>query len=79
VYFRFDLEVELHTTVLELGGLRKLNSHINNFFIMTVYHEEIRGELKTMLIYECRCDEGLKGKGIYTTHIHWVCVGDWNT
>jgi hypothetical protein len=32
-----------------------------------------RGKDKTyvMDIYECRCDERLKPKGIYTSHIHW--------
>jgi len=42
-----------------------------------VYYYGIKRELNRRLIYECRCDERLKGtKGSqYTTHKHWVSRG----
>ena len=37
---------------------------LKNFFleksVLVVYYESIKRELKTKLIYECRCDERLK-------------------
>ncbi len=46
-----------------------------------VYYESIKRELKTRLIYECRCDVRLKTKVEKSTHrsdmshIHWVVLG----
>ncbi len=41
-----------------------------------VYYETLKRELNKSLIYECLCDERLKGKGeIYTPRIHCVDRG----
>jgi len=50
--------------------------------IVFVYYEKIKRDLNRILIYECRCNERLKGKDEvsnlptrleYTVIIHWVC------
>jgi hypothetical protein len=49
-----------------------------------VYYEEIKRELKRILVYGCRCNERLKVKSeVSTKYLHdsrtLGCVGDWNT
>ena len=39
-----------------------MNRESENFLDSIVYYESIKRELKTKLIYECRCDERLKTK-----------------
>jgi hypothetical protein len=42
-----------------------------------VYYEEIKGELKIILIYECRCDERLRTTGEGSTRLTYtkLCGG----
>ena len=37
-----------------------------------VYYQEIQRELKRILIYECRCNEGLKAKAEGSTHLAYT-------
>ncbi len=39
---------------------------------MSVYYESIKRELKTRLIYECRCDERLKTKVEESTRLTYT-------
>ena len=55
--------------------------------VSVVYYESIKRELKTKLIYECRCDERLKNVDIYFIYFfmnlhasHALhCARNWNT
>ncbi len=42
---------------------------------LVVYYEGIKRQVKRRPIYECRCDERLKTRGIYTTDMY--CVTRW--
>jgi hypothetical protein len=44
-----------------------------------VYYETIKRNLNKRLIYECRCDERLKGKSEGSTCLTLGCTRDWKT
>ena len=46
------------------------------FFEEVVYYESIKRELKTKLIYECRCDERLKTKVEESTRLTCTVLND---
>ena len=43
-------------------GLRKLVTQESRIYLLVVYYESIKRELKIRGIYECRCDERLQTK-----------------
>ena len=65
---------------MNVGAMKDSKLELRNLHVLDalefVYYESIKREVKTKLIYECRCDERLKTKVEESARLGWTVLHD---